>query len=181
MTLLLQAWRAGDRGALDALVPMVYDELHRLAGMFIRGERAGHTFRATDLVSEAYLRILGEQPEVWNDRVHFFAIAARAMRQALVDHARRRTAIKRGGGQRPVTLDETLVGTDRPEELLELDDALEALGQSDQRKARVVELHYFGGLTQAEIAAALDLHANTVARDLRFAEAWLRRHMHHAG
>ena len=181
MTLLLQAWRAGDRGALDQLVPMVYDELHRLAGMFIRGERPGHTFRATDLVSEAYLRILGEQPEAWTDRVHFFAIAARAMRQALVDHARRRTAIKRGGGQRPATLDEALIGTDRPEELLQLDDALEALAHSDERKARVVELHYFGGLTQAEIAVALDIHANTVARDLRFAEAWLRRRMQHAG
>jgi RNA polymerase sigma factor (TIGR02999 family) len=180
VTLLLRAWRAGDRGALDRLVPIVYDHLHSLAGMFLGGERPGHTFRATDLVSEAYLRLLGEQPPEWNDRLHFFAIAARAMRQALVDHARRRTAIKRGGGERPVTFDDGLIAADRPEEVLQLDEALDALSQSDERKARVVELHYFGGLTHAEIAEVLDLHATTVARDLRFGEAWLRRHMLHA-
>lgn len=177
VTGLLRAWRAGDRGALDALIPIIYRELHRLADGFMRGERAGHTFSATDLVSEAYVRLGSAQPEQWTDRVHFFALAARAMRQALVDHARRRTAAKRGGGARPITLDETLVGPDRPEELLRLDDALGALAAEDERKARVVELHYFGGLTQAEIALALELHPNTVARDLRYAQAWLQRHL----
>lgn len=181
MTVLLRAWRAGDRGALDDLIPIVYAELHRLAGTFLRGERPGHTFAPTDLVSEAYLRLGSAQPEHWSDRLHFFALAARAMRQVLVDHARRRTAGKRGAGQRPVTLDEALIGVDRPDELLALDEALDALAREDARKARVVELHYFGGLTQAEIALALEVHATTVARDLRFAQAWLQRRMAAAG
>ena len=181
VTVLLRAWRSGDRGALDELIPIIYGELHRLAGTFLRGERPGHTFSPTDLVSEAYLRLGSAQPEQWNDRVHFFALAARAMRQALVDHARRRTAGKRGGGERPVTLDEQLVAAGRPEELLLLDEALTALAAEDERKARVVELHYFAGLTQAEIALALEVHANTVARDLRFAQAWLQRRMAAAG
>ncbi|HWO20537.1 MAG TPA: sigma-70 family RNA polymerase sigma factor [Kofleriaceae bacterium] len=181
VTLLLKAWRAGDRGAFDELIPKVYEELHRLAGTFLRGERPGHTFSPTDLVSEAYLRLGSAQPEQWNDRVHFFALAARAMRQVLVDHARRRTAGKRGSGQRPVSLDDQVVGPDRPEDLLQLDEALTALAGEDERKARVVELHYFAGLTQAEIAQALEIHANTVARDLRFAQAWLKRHMAEAG
>lgn len=177
VTVLLRAWRGGERGALEQLVPLVYDELHRLAGAFLRGERPGHTFRATDLVSEAYLRLAGAQPPEWNDRVHFLAIAARAMRQILIDHARRRAAARRGGGARPVTLEETVVSPDRAEDLLELDAALDALARNDERKAQVVELHYFGGLTQGEIAHALEIHANTVARDLRFAEAWLRKHI----
>jgi RNA polymerase sigma factor (TIGR02999 family) len=181
VTVLLRAWRAGDRGALDQVIPIVYGELHRLAEVFLRGERPGHTFSATELVSEAYLRLGSAQPETWNDRVHFMALAARAMRQLLVDHARRRTAARRGGGQRPVTLDEKLVGVDRPEELLRLDDALAALAADDERKARIVELYYFGGLTQAEIAEALEIHPNTVARDLRFAQAWLQRHLLAAG
>lgn len=177
VTVLLRAWRAGDRGALDELIPLIYRELHALAGSFMRGERPGHTFSATDLVSEAYARLGSPHPNEWNDRLHFFAIAARAMRQALVDHARRRTAAKRGGGNRLVTLDEQVIGTERPEELLRLDAALEALAREDERKAQVVELHFFGGLTQAEIAEALEIHPNTVARDLRFAQAWLQRHL----
>ncbi|HVK76669.1 MAG TPA: ECF-type sigma factor [Kofleriaceae bacterium] len=180
VTLLLRAWHAGDRASLDELVPLVYEELHRLAVGFLRGERPGHTLRATDLVSEAYLRLRGASPDGWNDRVHFLAIAARLMRQILVDHARRRATAKRGSGERPITLDEQLVGFDRPEELLLLDDALEALAREDERKARVVELHYFAGLTHPEIAEVLSLHANTVARDLRFAEAWLARQMRSA-
>lgn len=181
VTVLLRAWRAGDRGALDQLIPLIYRELHALAGMFMRGERPGHTFSATDLLSEAYVRLGSVHPDEWNDRLHFFAIAARAMRQALVEHARRRTAAKRGGKDRPVTLDEQMVGTERPEELLRLDAALEALAREDGRKARVVELHFFGGLTQAEIAEALEIHTSTVARDLRYAQAWLQRHLLAAG
>ncbi len=177
VTLLLRAWRAGDRAALDALIPLVYTQLHELAAGFLRGERPGHTFRATDLVSEAYLRLGGVATDQWTDRVHFFSIAARTMRQVLVDHARRRTAAKRGGGNRPVTLDEATVMAAPPAELLALNAALDALAAQDERKARVVELHYFGGLSQPEIAAALDIHVNTVARDLRFAQAWLQRAM----
>ncbi|HVK74126.1 MAG TPA: ECF-type sigma factor [Kofleriaceae bacterium] len=180
VTLLLRAWRAGDRSALDALLPQVYAELHRLAVGVLRGERPGHTLRATELVSEAYLRLGGGQAPASNDRVHFFALAARSMRQVLVDHARRRGARRRGGGERPLPLDDGLIAADRPDDLLDLDEALDALSRDDERKARVVELHYFGGLTHAEIASALELHATTVARDLRFAEAWLRRHIREA-
>ncbi len=177
VTLLLRDWRAGDKGALDDLVPMVYAELRKLASGYLRGERVGHTFRPTDLVSEAYLRLADATPPDWNDRVHFFAIAARTMRQILVDHARKRGAAKRGDGAVPVTLDDQLVGAARPDELLALDEALVALEQQDERKARVVELHYFGGMTQDEIAASLDVHVNTVLRDLKFAKAWIHRRL----
>lgn len=181
MTVLLRAWRAGDAGALDELMPRVYEELRGLAQTFLRGERPGHTFQATDLVSEAYLRLLaaGESPE-WNDRVHFYCIAARAMRQILLDHARRRGAVKRGNGERPLSLDDRTLAVDRPDDLLRLDEALRALAEHDERKARAVELHYFGGMTQAEVAAALDVHINTVNRDLRFAVTWLHHHMQQA-
>jgi RNA polymerase sigma-70 factor, ECF subfamily len=177
VTVLLQAWRDGDPAALDRAMPLVYQELHRLASNFMRGERAGHTFSTTDLVQEAYLRFSrGEQPEL-QDRVHFFAIAARHMRRILIDHARRRDADKRGGRDRPLTLDESVVATARPEELCALDDALDALEAFDLRKAQAVELRYFGGMSLAEIASALDVHENTVARDLRLGEAWLNREL----
>jgi RNA polymerase sigma factor (TIGR02999 family) len=177
LTMLLRDWRAGDDGARDEIIPMVYGELHKLAAAYLRGERPGHTFRPTDLVSEAYLRLAdGAHPE-WDGRVHFFAIAARTMRQILVDHARKRDAGKRGGGARPVTLDEGVVALDRPARMIALDDALRELEAMDERKAKVLELHYFGGLTQDEIARAIDVHVNTVARDLRLAEAWIRRQM----
>jgi len=177
VTELLRSWRAGDPVAFDQLMPIVYDELHRLASTYLRGERAGHTFRPTDLVSEAYLRLAGASPPELNDRVHFFAVAARNMRQILVDHARKRCAGKRGGGERAISLDDDLAAPGRPAEIVALDDALEALAKFDERKARAVELHYFGGLSHAEIAQVLDLHVNTVARDLRVAEAWIHRHV----
>ncbi|HTR49716.1 MAG TPA: sigma-70 family RNA polymerase sigma factor [Kofleriaceae bacterium] len=173
VTALLRDWRHGDRAALDQLVPIVYAELRKLAASFMRGERPGHTFRPTDLVSEAYLRLLGAAPSDLTDRAHFFAIAGRTMRQILVDHARWRTRDKRGGGERPITLDADVPATERPEALVALDDALVALEAFDARKAKIVELSYFGGLTQAEIATVLDVHVNTVARDLRLAEAWI--------
>jgi RNA polymerase sigma-70 factor (ECF subfamily) len=177
VTGLLHAWRAGDRGALDALMPLVYGELHRLAAGHLRGERPGHTFRPTELVAEAYLRLAaGHAPET-HDRVHFYAIAARVMRQVLVDHARRRNAGKRGDGEAPVTLDEDVVGGAGTTAVLELDEALAALAALDERKAQVIELHYFGGMTQEEIAAALDVHVNTIARDLTFARAWIKRRL----
>ncbi len=142
----------------------------------MRRERVGHTFRATDLVSEAYLKLSEGAPLQLADRAHFFAIAVRHMRQILVDHARRRAANKRGAGTRRVTLDDA-IAVDHSEDLIALDDALRALASHDERKAQVVELHYLGGLTQDEIARVLDVHVNTVARDLRFAAAWLARQL----
>jgi len=160
----------------DEIAPLIYQELRRLAAFHLRGERPGHTFSPTALISEAYLRLAGGALE-FNDRAHFFAIASRCMRQILVDHARKRGAEKRGAGERPVEFDETRIATDRPSELVALDEALEALAQFDARKARITELHYFGGLTQEEIAAVCDVHVNTVARDLRLSAAWLRSQM----
>jgi RNA polymerase sigma factor (TIGR02999 family) len=177
VTTLLRAWRAGNDLARDELVTRVYEELVGIAAGHLRGERAGHTLQPTELVAEAYLRLTaGETPE-WNDRIHFFAIAARTMRQILVDHARRRRASKRGEGDHPETFDELVVGAGRPYDLIALDDALEALTKLDERKANVVQLHYFGGLTQREIAEMIEVHVNTVANDLRFAEAWLHREL----
>jgi RNA polymerase sigma factor (TIGR02999 family) len=177
MTVLLRAWQEGDRAALDELMPRIYDELHRLAASYLRRERPDHLLGPTALVSEAFLRLVGGEPTSWNDRAHFFAVAARHLRQILVDHARRRTAAKRGGRERPITFDENQVAGDRPDELLALHDALTALSKVDERKARVVEMHYFGGMKQQEIAAALGVHVNTVANDLRFAQAWLNREL----
>jgi len=177
VTLLLRDWRSGDQAALDELLPLVYAELHKLASRHMRGERANHTLHATDLVSEAYLRLADAGHQEWNDRVHFFAIAARTMRQILVDHARKRNAGKRGDGERPVTFDENAAAAERPENLLALDEALTALAKLDDRRARVLELTYFAGMKQDEIAAAIDIAVSTVARDLRFAEAWLCSYM----
>lgn len=177
VTHLLRDWRAGDRAAADELLPLVYQELHALASSYMRGERRGHTLSPTDLIGEAYVRLaLGEQPE-WDDRVHFFAIAARTMRQVLVDFARKQNAVKRGAGDKPITLDEQGIAVDQPAELLALHDALEELAHIDERKARAVELHYFAGLTHQEVANALDVHVNTVSRELKLAEAWIHRKM----
>jgi len=175
VTKLLREWRAGNDGALDDLIPVVYEELERLAAKYLRGERSGHTMKPGDLVSEAYLRLADSEYRDLQDRLHFFAIAARTMRQLLVDHARKRNAEKRGDGARAVTFDEAIVAGDRPDEVAALDEALDALAKEHERKARIVELHYFAGLTQPEIASVLELHVNTVARDLRFAEAWIQR------
>lgn len=156
-------------------MPLIYDELHRIAARQLRGDRVGRSLSPTEMISEAYMRLMNAAPpEGWNGRVHFFAIAARTMRRVLVDHARRRSADKRGGGERPITL-EDVAQVERPDELLLLDQALAELEKLDERKARIVELYYFGGLTQPEIAEALEVHVNTVARDLRRSEAWLHR------
>jgi RNA polymerase sigma factor (TIGR02999 family) len=177
VTVLLHEWQRGDAAALEALGPILKTELRKLAAAHLRRERRGHTLSPTELVSEAVLRLMGDAVE-WNDRVHFYAVAARHMRHVLVEHARKRRAEKRGGGERPITLRDTVVGAgERPAELVALDDALQALAREDERKARVVELSYFGGLGQAEIAMVLGVHVNTVARDLRLAEAWLRREL----
>jgi RNA polymerase sigma factor (TIGR02999 family) len=172
LTMLLRAWQTGSVEAREQLIARVYEELLTLATSYLRGER-GHTWQPTDLVAEAYLRLAAGETPACNDRVHFFGIAARTMRHILVDHARKRNAGKRGDGVRAETLDEILVGDTRPHELVALDDALQSLAKRDERKARIVELHYFGGLTQSEVAEIVGVHVNTVASDLRFAQAWL--------
>lgn len=174
---LLLAWRSGEREALERLLPLVYDELHALARRQLRGERPDHTLQPTALLHEAYLRLVGSDV-AWEGRVHFLAVAAQVMRHILVDHARARARAKRGGGAERVTLDEALSSVaDRPDDLLALDEALERLGAFDERKARVVELHYFGGLTYDEVAGALDVSPATVDRELRLAKAWLYREL----
>jgi RNA polymerase sigma factor (TIGR02999 family) len=174
LTTLLRAWQRGDRAAFDEIVPIVYEELRRLSAFHLRGERLGHTCTPTELISEAYLRLAhGAQLEL-ADRAHFFAIASRCMRRILVDRARKRAARKRGVGERLAEFDETRVAIERPADLVALDDALCELAKFDDRKARTIELYYFGGLTQDEIAAVSDVHVNTVARDLRIAASWLR-------
>ncbi len=175
VTDLLSSWRSGDRGALDRLIPVVHAELHRLAQECMRGERPDHTLQPTALVNEAYLRLVGANV-AWQDRAHFFAIAATTMRRVLVDHARARGRGKRAG--RPVSLEDSLlVAPDRADDLLVVDDALDRLQAQDARAAKVVELHYFGGLTYEETAEALGVSAATVDRDLRFARAWLHREL----
>jgi RNA polymerase sigma factor (TIGR02999 family) len=174
VTDLLLACRNGDAAALEKLTPLVYDELHRLASHYLRGERAGHTLQPTALVGEAYLRLVDDAARLdWKGRAHFVAIAACHMRRILVDHARKRSARKRAAGARPVTFDETLFAEERAPDLVALDDALQALLAFDERKARIIELKYFGGLTHEEIAEALGVHANTIAKEVRVAEAWL--------
>jgi RNA polymerase sigma factor (TIGR02999 family) len=173
VTLLLRQWNGGDRDAFDKLLPIIYGELHRIAGSYVARER-GNTYSPTDLVSEAYARLVGNaQAPDFNDRVHFYAIAARHMRQILVDRARKRNAVKRGGGERAVTLQDALAVDGRPEALVALDDALVALAEVDERKARVVEMHYFAGMTQDDIAIELGVSVRTVVRDLRMAIAWI--------
>lgn len=174
VTELLRAWRQGDVAAFDQIGPLLYAELRRLAAFHLRGERPGHTFGPTDLISEAYLKLADAANLELADRAHFFALASRSMRQILVDHARKRCADKRGAGERPLSLDDRQIAVDRPWELVALDDALRELARFDERKARITELHYFGGLTQEEIAQVCDLHVNTVARDLRLGAAWLK-------
>jgi len=172
VTQLLRQWSAGDKAALDQLMPLVYDQLRRLASRCMASERPGHTLRATAIVHEAYVRLVDSNLD-FNDRVHFFAMAARLLRQILVDHARAQNRQKRGGGAIDLTLDEAiLVAPDQPG-IVELNDALERLSSVDPRKAQVVELLYFGGLTYDEAAAALGISAATVHRELRMAKAWL--------
>lgn len=175
-TALLRAWGNGDRAALDRLVPLVNQELHQLARRYLRNEREGHTLQPTALVNEAYLRLVDLDRMQWQDRVHFFAMAARAMRRILVDHARARDNDKRGGGVRKVSLDLAMDVSRAPEQhLVELDDALKRFESVHPRKAHVVELRFFSGLSLEETAAALDVSVDTVKRDWRFAKLWLLR------
>lgn len=180
VTGLLQAWRCGDRRALDQLLPLVERQLHQLAHRHLARERQGHTLETTDLVNEAYLRLV-KQEAGFENRAHFYAIAATLMRRILIDHARRVTVSKRGGGALLLPLEEgCIVAEERAQELVALDDALTALGRVDERKSRVVELRYFAGLSVEETAALLGIHPDTVTRDWRSAKAFLRRQIESA-
>ncbi len=178
ITCLLARASGGDRAALEELVPLVYADLRRIAGRQLRGERAGHTLQATALVHEAYLRIFEGAEIAFDSRAHFFGIAARAMRQILVDHARARGAGKRGGGLCRITLDEAVAaGQPADVDLLVLDEALERLAARDAGQARIVELRFFGGLTNEETAVALGVSSATVKRAWTVARAWLFREL----
>lgn len=175
VTQLLREWKEGRAGAAEELAPLVYQELRRLAGAYMRGERPGHTLQPTALVHEAYLKLVRESAPDFSSRAHFTAAAAQHMRQILVDHARRHRAGKRGGGAAPMALDDLQIfQPERSGDLVALDDALTEMAALDPRKARVVELSFFGGMTRDEIAESLGVHVNTVARDLRMAQAWLK-------
>jgi RNA polymerase sigma factor (TIGR02999 family) len=174
ITQLLDAWSSGNQSALNELYPLVYDELHRLASRYMSRERKGHTLQTTALINEAYVRLVDQRNIHWANRSHFFAISAQIMRRILIDHARRHAYAKRGGGQHPVTLDETAtLQVERAAEMIRLDDALQSLAEIDPRRSRVVELRYFGGLSNEEIAETLKISPNTVTRDWNMARAWL--------
>lgn len=178
VTQLLVQWSQGNQAALDALTPLVYQELRQRARNYLRQERASHTLQPTALIHETYLRMVGDSMPQWQDRAHFFAIASRGMRQILVDHARRRDAGKRGNGVKDLSLEEALVPSQTDnEQLLVLDEALSKLAAFDERKCRIVEMRYFGGCTVEETAEVLGISTITVMRDTRVAEAWLRRAM----
>lgn len=177
ITQLLNRWAGGDDGARDAVAPLIYDELKRIARNVFRGESARQTLQPTALVHEAYEKLVGVDVE-WQDRGHFFALAARMMRRLLVNHANSRVAQKRGGGALRVTLNDAVHGVpDAEEDVLALDEALNRLAEQDARKATVLELHYFGGLTQPEIGDVLETSESTVRREFKLARIWLKKLM----
>src|SRR5215208_5564776 len=178
ITQLLIEWRNGDETALDELMPLVHSKLHRMARNYMRGEHVGHTLQTTALVNELYLRLIDHKHMRWQNRAHFFAVAAQAMRRILIDHARARGATKRGGEAVRVSLDEAAtLAAERSAELIALDEALDELAVFDERKSRVVELRYFGGLSVEETAHVLGVSAVTVLREWRAAKLWLLRSM----
>ena len=178
VTQLLQAWSDGNAEALDQLVPLVYGELHRLARHYMRGERPGHSLQITELVNEAYVRLIDWKNVRWQNRAHFFGVAAQMMRRILVDFARSRHYAKRGGETFRVSLSEAAgISAERGEDFIALDDALKSLSAFDARKARIVELRFFGGLTVEETAEVLKVSPRTVMRDWSLAQAWLYREL----
>jgi RNA polymerase sigma-70 factor, ECF subfamily len=178
VTRLLVDMQTGSKDAEARLLAVLYDELRRLASSYLRRERPDHTLQPTALVHEAYLRLVEQSQQNWQNRAHFLAVSAHVMRQILVDHARQRKAAKRGGQERPLPLDETMVpGTQRAEELVALDDALCRLETIDQRQSQVVELRFFGGLTEEEISHILGISVRTIKRDWNVARAWLHAEM----
>jgi len=174
ITQLLAEWSNGNQTAIDKLYPLVYDELHKMARRYMNRERQGHTLQTTALINEAYVRLVDQKHVHWQNRAHFFAISAQIMRRILIDHARRHDYAKRGGGAQKISLDEVaIVAVERASALLLLDEALIRLGEIDPRRRQVVELRYFGGLNNEEIAGVLKISENTVTRDWNMARAWL--------
>ena len=178
VTELLNSWSNGDQVARDELMALVYEELHRLAHQYMKRERPGHTLQTSALVNEAFVKLVDQRDVQWQNRAHFFGIAAQLMRRILVDHARSRQSAKRGGSGRPVSLDEALTMSDeRSAEVVNLHEALERLAEFDPRKSQIVELRFFGGLSIEETAEILAVSPGTVMRDWTLAKAWLRREM----
>jgi RNA polymerase sigma factor (TIGR02999 family) len=178
ITRLLLAWGQGDQTALERLMPLVYEELRRLARRHMNRQRAGHTLQTTALVNEAYLRLIDSSQVQWQNRAHFFAVSAHLMRRILIDFARSRMSLKRGAEARQITLDDALeVSSERGADLIALDDALNTLAGMNPRQSQIVELRYFGGLSEEEIAEALKISPRTVRRDWSLARAWLYREL----
>lgn len=178
VTHLLLAWRQGEKEAFDQLIPVVYEELRRLAHSYMRGERKGHTLQTTALVNEAYLRLLDCSRVSWQNRAHFLAVSARLMRRILVDYARSQRSLKRGGAAQRISLEEFKIASAPPDtDLIEIDEVLRSLALVDRRKCQVVELRFFGGMTAEETAEALGISPDTVLRDWKLARAWLAREL----
>ena len=176
VSLLLEQWNSGDRAALDQLMPLIYEELRKMARRYMRHQNPGHTLQTTALIHEAYLRMVKQPEKQFQNRAHFFGVAAQAMRHILVDYARARNTDKRGGGARPISLEEAaLVTQERAAELVAFDDALKELERLSKRQSRVVELRYFGGLSVDETATVLEVSPDTVMRDWSMAKTWLHR------
>ncbi len=177
ITILLRRWQDGDEAARDQLIELAYEQLHSLARRFLRGERQGHTIQPTELVNEAFMRLARSNPSL-NDRIHFFAVAANITRRILVDHARAKRRERRGGGVAIVPFEDAIQATEESfSQVVEMDAALDKLAAIDPRKARIVELVFFGGLTKEEAAVAMDLSPSTLFRDLKFAKAWLAKEL----
>ena len=178
MSTILRAWSGGDQSALEKLTPIVYNELRRLARRHMQHERPGHSLQATALVNEAYMRLVDYKRMQWQNRAHFFAVSSQLMRRILVEHARKRIKVKRGDGAQHVSLEDAIiVGSERPMDMVALDDALNELARLDPRKAQVVEMRFFGGLSVEETAEVLKISAVTVMRDWNTAKAWLYREL----
>jgi RNA polymerase sigma factor (TIGR02999 family) len=177
ITQMLLEWSKGDQSVLEELTPLVYRELRRLADTYMRRERLDHTLQPTALIHEAYLRLVDQKQPEWESRSQFFRFAAHLMRQILVDHARTRKAQKRPGGEKVALEQAAVMGRERPADLMALDEALTQLEELDQRKAHIIELKFFGGMTEDEVAEALGISVRTLARDLRVAKAWLAQVM----
>jgi RNA polymerase sigma factor (TIGR02999 family) len=181
ITRLLKAWSGGDQAALEDLMPVVYTEIRKLARSYLRRERPDHTLQATALVHEAYMRLVDQRDVAWQNRAHFFGIAAQIMRRILVDHARMQKAEKRGSGEVPIVLDEKFDIPDQQLDFVALDDALKALAELDPRQAKLVELRYFGGLNIEETAEVMNISPATVKREWAGARTWLRRELSRKG
>ena len=178
ITLLLIDWSKGDEYALEQLMPLVYEELRRMARRYMKNQPSGHTFQTTELIHEAYLKLAGGEDQNWQNRSHFFGVAAKAMRHILVDYAKSKHRSKRGGQAEKITLEDNLVASaQRPEEIVRLNDALNQLALVDERKSRVVEMKFFGGLNIEEIAEVLKISPETVKRDWKFSRTWLWREL----